>query len=244
MGTGHAGVEHGLGWSSTPAQGAGAIDTTRTGCASCSCRFKATMRARTPTGSDSKTCRIDPRGCFVRARGMAGRVPAEATVAHPLAVGAPGAWLDVGVLSGGNGCTTRGYLDLYARVDRIQELRSRHESDEPAGSRRTATDQRTTRRSFALTLHARPMARQPSEILFPVAPPRRPFSSGPGPRRCLPARTAQHQAQRQLHRHCRQSRWTQHGHRPAAATTPTRNRLTPVTKAPGVSPASRGPEAR
>ena len=34
-------------------------------------------------------------------------------------VGSPGAWLDVGILSGGDSCTARGYFDLYARVDRI-----------------------------------------------------------------------------------------------------------------------------
>jgi hypothetical protein len=37
----------------------------------------------------------------------------------PLIVGAPGAPLDVGVLSGGDSCAARGFYDLYARVDRI-----------------------------------------------------------------------------------------------------------------------------
>jgi secreted trypsin-like serine protease len=37
----------------------------------------------------------------------------------PLVVGSPDAWLDVGVLTGGDSCAARGYFDLYARVDRI-----------------------------------------------------------------------------------------------------------------------------
>ena len=37
----------------------------------------------------------------------------------PLVVGGPGSWLDVGILKGGDGCASRGYYDLYTRVDRI-----------------------------------------------------------------------------------------------------------------------------
>ena len=45
--------------------------------------------------------------------------PATETAAGPSFVGSPGAWLDVGILSGGDSCTARGYFDLYARVDCI-----------------------------------------------------------------------------------------------------------------------------
>lgn len=37
----------------------------------------------------------------------------------PLVVGGPGSWLDVGILIGGDSCASRGYFDLYARVDQI-----------------------------------------------------------------------------------------------------------------------------
>jgi secreted trypsin-like serine protease len=40
----------------------------------------------------------------------------------PLVVGSPGAWLDVGVLSGGDSCAARGYFDLWARVDRVSRF--------------------------------------------------------------------------------------------------------------------------
>jgi secreted trypsin-like serine protease len=37
----------------------------------------------------------------------------------PLVVAAPGGWLDVGIVNGGDACAARGYFDLFARVDRI-----------------------------------------------------------------------------------------------------------------------------
>ena len=58
--------------------------------------------------------------CAGSGDGRAG--PCRGDSGAPLVVGAPGSWLDVGVLSGGDGCTTRGYFDLYARVDRIRNF--------------------------------------------------------------------------------------------------------------------------
>jgi trypsin len=37
----------------------------------------------------------------------------------PLVVGGPDAWLDVGIVVGGDACAAPGYFDLYTRVDRI-----------------------------------------------------------------------------------------------------------------------------
>ena len=48
--------------------------------------------------------------------------PCNGDSGGPLVVGSPGAWLDVGVLSGGDSCAARGYFDLYARVDRISDF--------------------------------------------------------------------------------------------------------------------------
>ena len=55
--------------------------------------------------------------CAGTAAGNTG--PCNGDSGGPLVVGSPGAWLDVGILSGGDSCTARGYFDLYARVDRI-----------------------------------------------------------------------------------------------------------------------------
>jgi hypothetical protein len=40
----------------------------------------------------------------------------------PLVVGSGGSWLDVGITIGGDACASRGYFDLYARVDRISSF--------------------------------------------------------------------------------------------------------------------------
>jgi hypothetical protein len=40
----------------------------------------------------------------------------------PLVVGGPEAWLDVGILHGGDDCASRGYFDLYSRVDAISRF--------------------------------------------------------------------------------------------------------------------------
>jgi hypothetical protein len=37
----------------------------------------------------------------------------------PLVVAVPGGWLDAGIVNGGDGCASRGYFDLFARVDAI-----------------------------------------------------------------------------------------------------------------------------
>ncbi len=51
--------------------------------------------------------------------GAGGAGPCHGDSGGPLVVGGSGAWLDVGILSGGDACAARGYYDLYARVDRI-----------------------------------------------------------------------------------------------------------------------------
>ena len=43
----------------------------------------------------------------------------------PLVVDAGGAWLDVGIVNGGDACASRGYFDLYTRVDRISSFTRR-----------------------------------------------------------------------------------------------------------------------
>jgi secreted trypsin-like serine protease len=48
--------------------------------------------------------------------------PCNGDSGGPLVVGPPGAWLDVGILSGGDSCVARGYFDVYARVDRISDF--------------------------------------------------------------------------------------------------------------------------
>ena len=58
--------------------------------------------------------------CAGAGDGRAG--PCKGDSGAPLVVGEPGSWLDVGVLSGGDGCATQGYFDLYARVDRISQF--------------------------------------------------------------------------------------------------------------------------
>jgi len=45
--------------------------------------------------------------------------PCSGDSGAPLVVGGPGSWLDVGVLQGGDACASRGYYDLYTRVDKI-----------------------------------------------------------------------------------------------------------------------------
>ena len=63
-----------------------------------------------------------PTGCSVRVREMAGRVPAGATAAPRWSSERLARGLTSASLSGGDGCTTRGYFDLYARVDRIRNF--------------------------------------------------------------------------------------------------------------------------
>jgi secreted trypsin-like serine protease len=58
--------------------------------------------------------------CAGAGDGRAG--PCDGDSGAPLVVGEPGSWLDVGVLSGGDGCAAPGYFDLYARVDRISRF--------------------------------------------------------------------------------------------------------------------------
>jgi trypsin len=58
--------------------------------------------------------------CAGTAAGTSG--PCFGDSGGPLVVGAPGAWLDVGILSGGDACATPGYPDLYARVDRVSRF--------------------------------------------------------------------------------------------------------------------------
>ena len=160
--------------------------------------------------------------CAGTGDGRAG--PCKGDSGAPLVVGGAGRWLDVGVLSGGDGCATRGYFDLYARVDRISRFAlGGNPTRQPDPAARPRIMGR--RGAFARSVHARALARQRSEVLVPLAPPRRRFASGPRPRRRLPARAARRQPRRPLRRHGRQSRGTQHGQRPAAATTPARGRL-------------------
>lgn len=58
--------------------------------------------------------------CAATAAGNTG--PCFGDSGGPLVVGTPGAWLDVGILSGGDACATPGYPTLYARVDRVRRF--------------------------------------------------------------------------------------------------------------------------
>jgi secreted trypsin-like serine protease len=51
--------------------------------------------------------------------GQAGTGSCYGDSGGPLVVGAPGGWLQVGILTGGDSCASPGYYDLYARTDRI-----------------------------------------------------------------------------------------------------------------------------
>jgi hypothetical protein len=54
------------------------------------------------------------------------------SVFGPLVVGAPGNWLQVGIVTGGDSCASRGYYDLYARADRISAFAlARHPAVQP-----------------------------------------------------------------------------------------------------------------
>jgi hypothetical protein len=101
--------------------------------------------------------------------GAGGTGPCHGDSGAPLVVGTPGAWLDVGILSGGDEYAARGYYDLYARVDRISAFAlqanppaqpdplalPRVVGDQRAGARVRCTAGRwrgdTPRRSFAWT---------------------------------------------------------------------------------------------
>jgi secreted trypsin-like serine protease len=54
--------------------------------------------------------------------GAGGTGPCYGDSGGPLVVGAPGAWLDVGIVSGGDACAAPGYYTLFARVDRISRF--------------------------------------------------------------------------------------------------------------------------
>jgi hypothetical protein len=72
-------------------------------------------------GTKDLPYRPDSRICAGASDGVTG--PCFGDSGGPLIVGAPGAWLDAGILDGGDGCAERGYYEIYTRVDRIRAVR-------------------------------------------------------------------------------------------------------------------------
>jgi secreted trypsin-like serine protease len=72
----------------------------------------------------------------------------------PLLVGSEGAWLQVGIVQGGDSCASPGYFDLYARVDAVRAF--------ALGTLgRAARETRAGRRALARTLARKAAGRRP-----------------------------------------------------------------------------------